>query len=140
MDSGRFHEISHLLGLSYYWITTDSTHLVLSQGVSSSPPRLASFGAMPLSLLLLPLLAAAERSDPSVANGELTPPDLPFPPMPSVAGYQYVLDTPNMGILKQLKWDIYYYYYLLLLLLIIIITTTIIGFYSFNDDVGWTEF
>ena len=95
---------------------------------------------MPLSLLLLPLLAVAERSDPSVANGELTPPDLPFPPMPSVAGYQYVLDTPNMGILKQLKWDIYYYYYLLLLLIIIIITTTIIGFYSFNDDVGWTEF
>jgi hypothetical protein len=107
MDSGRFHEISHLLGLSYYWIPQiQPIRLVLSQGVSSSRPRLASFGAMPLSLLLLPLLAAAERSDPSVANGELTPPDLPFPPMPSVAGYQYGLDTPNMGILKQLKWDI----------------------------------
>jgi len=32
--------------------------------------------------LLLPCLATAE---PSVANGQLTPPDLPFPPMPSEA-------------------------------------------------------
>lgn len=34
-------------------------------------------------LLLGPILAQGE--DPSVANGELTPPDLPFPPMPSKA-------------------------------------------------------
>ena len=33
-----------------------------------------------LATLLLPCLATAE---PSVANGQLTPPDLPFPPMPS---------------------------------------------------------
>eukprot|EP00434_Breviolum_minutum_P029125 symbB.v1.2.025765.t1/scaffold2522.1/size77004/2 len=35
-----------------------------------------------LATLLLPCLATAE---PSVANGQLTPPDLPFPPMPSEA-------------------------------------------------------
>ena len=31
------------------------------------------------------LLTGVRGQDPTVANGELTPPDLPFPPMPSAA-------------------------------------------------------
>eukprot|EP00438_Fugacium_kawagutii_P002791 Skav225635 [mRNA] locus=scaffold1716:37481:37702:+ [translate_table: standard] len=46
-------------------------------------------------LALLPSLLALARGerdeggDPSVANGQLTPPDLPFPPMPSDAGVEH---------------------------------------------------
>lgn len=67
--------------------TCFSSFCFLVQGYFSGfIPRIPRSGASNLHMmrslatLLLPCLATAE---PSVANGQLTPPDLPFPPMPS---------------------------------------------------------